>query len=189
MYGLSESQASFNKFSEELLRKNGEFMSSDVYNHQHHHQHQNQNQNSGLMRYQSAPSSLLAGFVDGSSVHLLSPSHETETMFARLMTGSSDSQGLQSVGAMKHEKEEGSTVPHQNGYSNCNSQMIYSSQPSSFRGMTSMAAENSIKIRDEITCPNLVRQSSSPPGLFSNLTSENGICFLSISFVNFFFFF
>lgn len=183
MYGLGGSQASFSKFSEEVLRKSGELMAPDVYNHQHH-----PHQNSGLMRYQSAPSSLLGSFVDGSSVHLQSSSHETETMFARLMSGSSDSQGLQGVGAMKHEEEvmvEG--VPQQNGYSN-GSQMIYNSQPmqtisvhnsasprtnmeSSF--MTSMAAENSMKIRNE-NCSSLVRQSSSPPGLFPNLTSENG---------------
>lgn len=159
-------------------------MSSDVYNHQHYHQ------NSGLMRYQSAPSSLLASFVDGGSHHLQSSSHETENMFARLVSGSSDSQGLQGVGAMKHEEEameEGT-----NGYSNA-SQMIYNSQPmqtvsvhgsassgsnmeSSFRAMNPMAAENSVKIREE-NCSSLVRQSSSPPGLFSTLTCENGIFF------------
>lgn len=137
-------------------------------------------QYSGLTRYQSAPSSLLESFVDGSSVYLQSSSHETETMFSRLVSGNSDSQGLQRVGAMKHEEDV------MDAYSN-GSQMIYNTQhpmqtstESSFRAMSSMAAENPMKIRNE-NCASLVRQSSSPPGFFSDLTSENGISFFFIS--------
>ncbi|XP_010265790.1 PREDICTED: transcription factor bHLH130-like isoform X2 [Nelumbo nucifera] len=95
------------KNSEELQSKSREVMNSDLHLHHHHQQHARQSQQqqlgSGLMRLRSAPSSLLANFIDGSSgnvedgcedfLHPRSSSPEAESMFARFMSSGGSGSG------------------------------------------------------------------------------------------------
>uniref|UniRef100_A0A5B7B1P2 BHLH domain-containing protein n=1 Tax=Davidia involucrata TaxID=16924 RepID=A0A5B7B1P2_DAVIN len=200
MYGVGGSQAisrdtslllsSTFKHSDVEFAKNKEYMNSDL--HQHHHQQQ---QSSSLMRYRSAPSSFFASLTDCGGVggdgdgcdDFLNPqssSSESETMFARFMTcngsGESDSHDLQFPTAIKHETAE--SIPQQNNYSTTASQMIYQTPLDhhdlvNHNSVSGNAAtmEHSVQAKtSRRNCSNLIRQSSSPAGLFANISVENG---------------
>ncbi|CAJ1958425.1 unnamed protein product [Sphenostylis stenocarpa] len=135
------------KYSEmELqLRKNQEMDSGIGHPQQHCHQ-----PNSGLLRYCSAPSSLLASLIDNnihgcvneeaftSETHqhyIPSTSSEMDTMLSKLLpsnNGWSDSEALQEFGGKPVKQELGESVPQgppqQNEYSYGGSQLIYQSQ-------------------------------------------------------------
>ncbi|XP_058075549.1 transcription factor bHLH130-like [Magnolia sinica] len=193
----------------EEFDKNRESMEPDL---SHHRQLQQQQQqlNTGLMRYRSAPSSLLANFVDGIGEgcedflpHSSSP--DAESMFARFMSGSGgDSDDLheirekeaaaaaaaaanqrssQFMAALEHEAE---AVPQQNGFSSAQ-QIMYQTPPplpnhssaaaaavdSTYRVVNSIGMD-SPPVKSSSNSSNLIRQSSSPAGLFPHLTVENG---------------
>ncbi|KAI8026122.1 Transcription factor bHLH130 [Camellia lanceoleosa] len=188
------------KHSDGEFDKNREFVNSDLY---HHHQNQNQNhqqnqQSSGLMRYRSAPSSFLASLVDGGGAEDFvnphqSPVPESESMFLRFMSsnGSVDStpQDLQyPTVIIKNEVPE-----HINQYSTTSTQMIYQTSPDHHHqnsdslcsqtnldglykvGNGGTVMENQVQGKiSSANCSNLIRQSSSPAELFSNLSVENG---------------
>ncbi|TKY49560.1 dimerization protein [Spatholobus suberectus] len=142
------------------LRKNQEMDSSIGHPQQHCHQ-----PNSGLLRYCSAPSSLLASLVDN-TIHgcvneesftsenhqhyLPSTSSEMETMLSKLVSsnnGWSNSEPLQEFGGKPVKQEIGESVPQgppqQNGYSYGGSQLIYQSQQiQGMRNGSSSAAGN-----------------------------------------------
>ncbi|KAF8398442.1 hypothetical protein HHK36_017369 [Tetracentron sinense] len=211
-------------FSSSFKHPEGELVEdSGVYHHLHNrHLQQQQQLNSGLMRYRSAPSSVLANFVDGGGegevcedfLHPRSSIPEAESMFARFMScggnGNSDSPDLneieekspvaatsapvnqrnsQFIASMEHEARE--VVQQQNGYSPA-SQMIYQTPPppplqnnstaatvatmdSPYRVMNSMVMDHSPQVKTSNgNCSNLIRHSSSPAGLFSHLTVDNG---------------
>lgn len=129
------------------LRKNQEIDSSFGHPQQHCHQ-----PNSGLMRYSSAPSSLLASLIDNTihgclneesfasenQQHYLPPtSSEMETMLSKLVPSnngwSSVSETLQEFGGQPVKQEIEESVPQgppqQNGcYPYGESQLIYQSQ-------------------------------------------------------------
>ncbi|XP_043692695.1 transcription factor bHLH130-like [Telopea speciosissima] len=99
--------ATFKHSEGELHQKNRETMASDLHHHHHHQQQQQQEVSSGLMRFRSAPSSLLANYMDGSSedgeegcedfLHPRSSSPEAESMFARFMSCGGDGTGSPSL--------------------------------------------------------------------------------------------
>nr|WIE96104.1 basic helix-loop-helix transcription factor [Loropetalum chinense var. rubrum] len=190
MYGFGVSNFHDNiEYTQGELMKNREFMDLDQHRCHDQHQQQQRLQNSGLMRYRSAPSSLFANIIDGSGVgcedFLSHRSSETETAFGTSLmscTGSGDSYSLDlhSVERVKNEVSVESVTP-QNGYST-GSQIVYQS-PSmhalsnndSVRVVNSMELENPMQMKMSTgNCSNLVRHSSSPAGLFANLTVENG---------------
>ncbi|KAG4398999.1 hypothetical protein AAZX31_08G151300 [Glycine max] len=138
---------------EHQLRKNQDMDSSIGHPQQHCHQ-----PNSGLLRYCSAPSSLLASLIDN-TIHgcvneesftsenhhhqqqqqqqhyLPSTSSEMETMLSKLLpsnNGWSNSEALQEFGGKPVKQEIGESIPQeppqQNGYSYGGSQLIYQSQ-------------------------------------------------------------
>lgn len=187
--------------SEVELRKNQpEFMDSNFCQMQ-------QQQNSNLLRYSSAPSSFLASLLDNNGGggyddhrYVRPSSPEVDTMLAKFIsacngTDHSGSNGLHQFGeslAMKQETED--SVPEQNEYSS-GSQMMYLSQAqqvhalhghnsarsnldSSFGVINSTGFEDSMEAKIGVgNRSNLVRQSSSPAGLFSDINSENGNVF------------
>ncbi|KAG2372211.1 Transcription factor bHLH130 Basic helix-loop-helix protein [Vigna angularis] len=157
------------------LRKNQEMDSSIGNPQQHCHQ-----PNSGLLRYCSAPSSLLASLVDNnildcvneesftSEIHqhyVPSTSSEMDTMLSKSLPsndGWNNSEALQEFGSKPVKQEIGESVPQgpppqQNEYSYGGSHLIYQSQQ--IQGLPNeMGARN---------CSNLFRQKSSPAGFFS----------------------
>ncbi|KAL2330844.1 hypothetical protein Fmac_018425 [Flemingia macrophylla] len=171
------------------LRKSQEMDSSIGNPQQHCHQ-----PNSGLLRYCSAPSSLLASLV-GNAIHeesfrsenhqhyLPSTSSEMDTMLSKLVSSNnvwSNSEGLQEEFRGKPVKQElGESVTQgpsqQNGYGYGESQLIYQSQQiqglpngssNAFDG--SFGAVNSIQSKFGVrNCSNLLRQKSSPAEFFS----------------------
>lgn len=168
------------------LRKNQEVDSSFGHPQQHCHQ-----PNSGLLRYCSAPSSLLASLVDN-TIHeesfrsenhqhyLPSTSSEMETMLSKLVSSNnewSNSEGLQEEFGGKPVKQEiGESVPQQNGYPYGESQLIYH-QTQQIQGLPngssnafdgSFGVVNSIQSKIGVrNCSNLLRQKSSPADFFS----------------------
>ena len=191
------------KYSDVKLKKNHlDFMDSNTYHHpqqelQQQQQHQQQHQhNSGLMRYRSAPSSLLASLVDGSINggeggvgcedyrDLRSSNPEVETMLARFMTscnGSGDSNSQMVYQAQAAQQVQ--ALP------NHNSVGAGTTLDSSFSGLNSVGLENSMQAKMGAgNRSNLVRQSSLPPGLFSDLSMDNGIVAYSLALFNFFLF-
>ncbi|RDX61658.1 Transcription factor bHLH130, partial [Mucuna pruriens] len=173
------------------LRKNQEMDSSIGHPQQHCHQ-----PNSGLLRYCSAPSSLLASLIDN-TIHgcvneesftsedhqhyVPSTSSEMETMLSN--NGWSNSEPLQEFGGKPVKQEIGESVPQgppqQSGYSYAESQLAYQSQQ--IQGLSSgsssaaanafdgsFAVMNSIQSKMGVrNCSNLFRQKSSPAGFFS----------------------
>ncbi|KAK7283862.1 hypothetical protein RIF29_13610 [Crotalaria pallida] len=209
-------------YSEGELRRNQEM---DHHPQKHCHQH-----NSGLMRYCSAPSSLLSSLVDNNNNddnnnnnhgyvneepfrnedhhhqqqqhYTPSTSSEMETMFAKLIASPSnnglhDSEPLHEFGRSKIVKEEaGDSVSQrpQHNNNNNNGGYSYGSQPQQFyqhqqiQGLSngsvgavnaydnSFSAVNSTQNKTgSNNCSNLIRQKSSPAGLFNNYSVDNGI--------------
>ncbi|XP_058225223.1 transcription factor bHLH130-like isoform X2 [Rhododendron vialii] len=150
------------------LVKNRESMNTDLYQQQHHNQN-----SSGLMRYRSAPSSFFSNLVGGGG----GEDPESEIMFTKFMSavGSGDSGPQDLQFTIKHE-----TTPEQeNQYSGApnTAPLVYRApvdqNPFSNHGDSGCGNDTSLSpVRGK--GPNLVRQSSSPAGLFSNLTVENG---------------
>lgn len=186
------------------LRKNQEFM--DLNHYHYHHQQQQHQPNSGLMRYRSAPSSVLENLVSDTSEHagsgggdgggigcedfryFRSSSLEMDTMLARFMSpfndsGDSNSHDLQEFGdrpAMKQEQADSQMVYQSlpvRDLANNNSVNVGNSLDKAFTVMNSMGLENSVQATkmSNANGSNLVRQNSSPAGLFSNLGVDNGI--------------
>ncbi|PSS10008.1 Transcription factor bHLH130 like [Actinidia chinensis var. chinensis] len=196
MYGVGGSQAisrdsnllfspSFKHSDGEFL-KSRDFIDSDLYQNQHN-QH-----SSGLMRYRSAPSSFFASLVDGGGCegflnHHEPSIHESESVFTRFESsnGSDDSETHDLQFAVKHETPEQNQ--NQNQYSGSDSgHVIYRSsldhgdlanRSDSVSNITSnglFKVANGSAMESPVEGKNLIRQSSSPAGLFKNLTVENG---------------
>lgn len=140
------------KYSQGELGRNPEMDSNIGDPQQNCHQY-----NSGLLRYRSAPSSMLTGLVDNihgcvneeafrsehQQGYLPSTSSEMETMLAKLISSnnvSSNSDPLQEFGGRSVKQEEGDMVSqgpqtqHNNGYSfGSQDQLIY--QPQQIQGL------------------------------------------------------
>ena len=159
-----------------------------------------QQQSSTLTRYCSAPSSFLStllesngddnndGFDGGSEDHygdLRPSSPEVETMLERFISACNGSENS----SMKQEPQD---YPNNNGSSSQAQQIhslhrpnlvdatpVGSNLEATFDFFSSMGLENSIpaKMGPRNNRSNLVRQSSSPAGFFSNLALDNGTIF------------
>lgn len=192
------------KSSEAELRKNHtEFLdSSNAFQQQLQPQLQ---QSSGLMRYRSAPSSVLLDLVDNNGggagcedfrdFRFPRPSSpEVETVLARFISSCNAPDHLNDNGSNNHlfeerpvKQEAVDSVSKQNGYSN-SPQMMYQAQQvhdlnssSSFGAFKTTGLDNSSKMGDG-NRSNLVRQTSSPAGFFPNLNVDNGMNFLLLYF-------
>lgn len=157
MYGVGCSQTilrdSSLQFSSSAFNKNGD--SANCLQDQ---------PSSGLMKYRSAPSSFFASLLDGSGVaEDFLNSNESDAMFSGFMVpdaSASDGLDLQFPVTVKNEaKISKPPLPLQNGYCKTGSRK------------TPVFKEK----------PNLVRQSSSPAGIFSDLSVENGFAVMKPS--------
>ncbi|KAK6945346.1 Myc-type, basic helix-loop-helix (bHLH) domain [Dillenia turbinata] len=155
--------------------KQREFLDSDT----HHHQQINQRQpNSGLLRFRSAPSSFMSNLKGWNEnfVNSRCSSPEAERIIARFASRGGDIEsdfGYSSYNDLEQKSQVGYTsalpprIPAQ----------LFGSDhaaldTSPFKGTNSMAIDEGKTVSG--TCSNLVRQNSSPAGLFSNINVRNG---------------
>ncbi|XP_047319456.1 transcription factor bHLH130-like [Impatiens glandulifera] len=169
MYGVGCSQT--------ILRDSShQFSAAFTKNGDSSNRHQDQ-PSSGLMRYRSAPSSFFASLLDSSGgveaccEDFLNSNESDDAMFTGFMVTDSsasvsDSLKLQFPVDVKNETAISKPpLPLQNGYSKIGSRKTTSRQNS---GNSTISKVKS----------NLVRQSSSPAGIFSNLSVENGFALM-----------
>ncbi|KAG2671547.1 hypothetical protein I3760_13G002600 [Carya illinoinensis] len=160
------------KYSDGELRRNHPMDSNIIYQQQLHEQ-QNHQHNSSL-----TPSALLNGLVDGSNGgdgvgcencrYLRPSSPEVETMLARFMSSCNGS--ADSASQMVYQADQ-----QVRAFQNHNSVSAGTNYDGSFTGANSVGLENLMK--SKLGAGNrslLVRQSSPPAGLFSDLAIENG---------------
>ncbi|KAJ8899214.1 hypothetical protein K2173_012390 [Erythroxylum novogranatense] len=187
-------------YPEGELRKNQDFME---FNHHHYHQQEQQQHNSGLMSYHSAPSSFFdslvnghggggggnsVGFEDLNYFRYLIP--EMDGGFGRFVqqtqsngSGGSDFHDLQELGerpVIKQEVVADSQMVHQGvtvHVNNNSSATTRSSLTGSYSAMNSPSLEHPMQVKKTNigNGSNLVRQNSSPAGLFSNLGVDSGL--------------
>jgi hypothetical protein len=173
------------KYSEGEIRRNPEIMDSNS------NICQTQHNNSGLLRYRSAPSSLLTTLVDNNNSNNnigcvnndeAFRNSEMETMFAKLISSSNgfnNSEPLndQFGGKPVVKTEDFVSVSQQNGYSSYqNHQIQCLNNNGSFSAMSSLASDNSSQTKmSSSNCNNLISQKSSPAGFFSNYSVDNGM--------------
>ncbi|OAY74514.1 Transcription factor bHLH130 [Ananas comosus] len=157
--------------------------------HHHHHQQQQQQQmSSGLLRYRSAPTALLGEVVDD-FLPVRPSSPETETMFARFLATSDlrdeirekpPSAAAQRSSTFASAMDEAAASQQQQQQQQ---QMMYHShhQPMPSHGSVeslyrtaSSAAIDLEPMKSDGATNNLIRQSSSPPGIFSHVNVDNG---------------
>ncbi|KAG0473907.1 hypothetical protein HPP92_015244 [Vanilla planifolia] len=122
--------------------------------------HRSQQQmSSSLLRFFSAPSSLLAE-VCNDFIPMRNSNAETESMFARILEPSSGGEG--GSDERKNLLSTPPSVEQIGGFASASSQMLY--QPQRLHQQQSPMVESS----------NLFGQSSSPSGLFSQLNADSG---------------
>lgn len=174
-------------------------MDSNTHHSFHHQQQQNHQPNSGLLRFRSAPSSLLVNFTeedgDCGGVNKNSPCEgsESERLFSRFVnySGNNDSDSSPSF----QDFDDKSTVTSTEAAmasNRMNSQQGYTGLPphyprhgsntsasamdnSSFGLVGSMAMDH--QAQSKTIHSNLARQNSTPAGLFSHISVPNGIVF------------
>ncbi|XP_062117614.1 transcription factor bHLH130 [Humulus lupulus] len=155
----------------------------------HHQQHQNHQPNSGLLRYRSAPSSLFVNFsgngdcgVNNNNKNSFSmEGSDSERLFSRFVnySGTNDSESSppsfqdlddkSSVMAAQQQRYSG-LPPH---YPRQSSNMSGSALDNGSFGLVGSMAMDS-HTQPKSVNSNLVRQSSSPAGLFSHISLPNG---------------
>ncbi|GAU12687.1 hypothetical protein TSUD_121790 [Trifolium subterraneum] len=152
-----------------------------------HSKHYHQQHNSGLlMRYNSAPTSLLTSLIDNNTQSYLnneesftseSSSSEMDTMLSKLISSNNgwnnSEEPLQEFDVKPVKQEIGESVPQNGDYSYGGSELIYQgfSNGSSNGFYGSFDGVNS-KIGVRNSSSNLIRQKSSPAGFFSNENVE-----------------
>lgn len=147
-------------------------------------QHGNQpNNSSGLSRFRSAPSSYFKNLLDSCEDFLNRPSSpETEQILARLMSSPASGGGGgggNAFGSTKTEAEVlqqepsnySSAASSQNFYQG-SSQLQNQSMEYKVAGSMGMDRSASVKTGNNNNSSNLIRQSSSPAGLFSNVNID-----------------
>ncbi|MQM21274.1 hypothetical protein Taro_054312 [Colocasia esculenta] len=166
------------------------------------HQQQQQQMSTGLLRFRSAPSSLL-GEVSEEFLPHRSSSPEGDAMFARFVPpdprdqigekpqAAAPQRSPQLMAAMEHDRAE-AVHPQSGGFTHSASQMVYHplqrqqlpshrsgvaaaalQGESPYRAATSVAMDNE-QVDSPANSSGLVRHSSSPAGLFSHLGVDNG---------------
>lgn len=191
----------FKSSEAELRKKRTEFLDSSNLFQQQQLQPQVQ-QSSGLMRYRSAPSSVLVDLVDNNGggagcenfrdFRFPRPSSpEVETVLARFISSCNapapDHLNENHVFEERPVKQEaGDSVSKQNGYSN-SPHMMYQAQQQvhDLDNSSSFGAFNNSSKMGVGNRSNLVRQTSSPAGFFPNLNVDNGMNFLLLYFLGY----
>ncbi|GAV63922.1 HLH domain-containing protein/Ras domain-containing protein [Cephalotus follicularis] len=147
----------------------------------HLQQLQNQQPNSGLLRFRSAPSSLLANFTDTIECDVNKGSFETEKLISRFMNSGDANCDLSSGSFAKLEVKSPVTAmdtaavtyglpPH---YPRQGSATSSSTVDSSYGLLSSMSVNH--HTQEKSVNSSLLRQSSSPAGLFAHLSVQNGM--------------
>ncbi|XP_062167653.1 transcription factor bHLH130 isoform X1 [Alnus glutinosa] len=146
---------------------------------QHDYQHQNQQPNSGLLRFRSAPSSLFSNFTEGvasgANKGNFTEGPESERLISRFLNygGSADTTSPTEAAVNRVNSQQGYSVglpPHYPRYSTANT--TSSAMDGSYGLVGSMATEHHVPVK--AVNSNIVRQSSSPAGLFSHVSIPNG---------------
>lgn len=160
----------------------------DLDNHHHQQQpYQNQHSSSGLLRFRSAPSSLLVNYTDTEGVGKEeNPCEglESERFFTRFMCSNNDSASLSfqefddksAVTAIEvgvNGRDSGDDYSLSNSQMSCRSELP-PQYPRQSSVTSTSAMEGTYDAVNSMRTANLVRQSSSPAGLFSHLNIQNG---------------
>lgn len=131
-------------------------------------EHQNQQPNSGLLRFRSAPSSFLSNFTESldSGVNLKKASFESERGLSRFANSSGGNGDKSRIAA-----EAVAGVPY--------SQQSFPGLPPHYPRQSSVSSSSAMDgsydfLEGKSMTSNLLRQTSLPPGLFSNLSVQNG---------------
>ncbi|KAH0459780.1 hypothetical protein IEQ34_012594 [Dendrobium chrysotoxum] len=146
-----------------------------------------QEMNSGLLRFSSAPTTLL-GEVCEDFQPMRPSSPETESLIARFLAQNQrdEIRSKSSAAAAGGGKGQRNTlftpaaVEQSDGFSSMSSQMLYHSQQqqpmadNAYRVVSSMAMETNQMKPGGAGSANLIRQSSSPAGFLSNLNVDSG---------------
>ncbi|WJX31010.1 hypothetical protein P8452_19492 [Trifolium repens] len=153
----------------------------------HSKQHYHQQHNSGLlMRYNSAPTSLLTSLIDNNTQSYLnneesftseSSSSEMDTMLSKLISSNNgwnnSEEPLQEFDVKPVKQEIGESVPQNGDYSYGGSDLIYHGfSNGSSNGFYGSFGVVSSKIGVRNSSSNLIRQKSSPAGFYSNENVE-----------------
>lgn len=157
-----------------------------------HQSYQNQNNqpNSGLLRFRSAPSSLLSNFTNGldcGGVNNKGGGFDSDRLISRFMNSSGG--GGDSVTEDKSGTAASAAAAVNYGNNNSQSQLGYSGLPPHYPRQSSATSSSSAmdnssyellgrmdhRSQGKPVTSSLMRQSSSPPGLFTNLSIQNGI--------------
>ncbi|XP_022742034.1 transcription factor bHLH130-like [Durio zibethinus] len=145
----------------------------DSSTHQSYHNQNNNQPNSGLLRFRSAPSSRIANFVDNLDYGVNKGGFDSDRLISRFMNSSRGDS----------EIEDKSGIEAAVNYAN--SQQSYSGLPPHYPRQSSATSSSAMDNSYELLGMNhhspgkpitssLMRQSSSPPGLFANLSVQNG---------------
>ncbi|KAI0503822.1 hypothetical protein KFK09_014765 [Dendrobium nobile] len=143
-----------------------------------------QEMNSGLLRFSSAPTTLL-GEVCEDFQPLRPSSPEMESLFARFLAQNQreEIRSKSTAGSGQGQRNNLFTpaaVEQSDGFSSMSSQMLYHSQQqqpmadNAYRVVSSMAMETGQMKPGGAGSANLIRQSSSPAGFLSNLNVDSG---------------
>lgn len=189
------------KYPEGDLRKNQEFMDSSAHCDQQNNQLSDSSLTRYRSAPSSFIESLVNGNSGGGNCedyrYFRPSSPEIDNFLAKYMlpcngSGDSGSHASQEFGVKAMKQEEPEPITEPNEYSNGSSQMMYQNLPvhslandisvnvgnaidNSYSVASSMALENSMQERMATgNGSNLIRQNSSPAGLFSNLGVDNG---------------
>ncbi|CAL9128471.1 unnamed protein product [Musa acuminata var. zebrina] len=155
---------------------------SDLLVHHHHHHHQQMS--SGLLRYRSAPSSLL-GEVCEEFDPVSAASHETETMYARFLAPDPRDEvrdkpsgvAASSAGHSSPHVPPPPAAPEVNeqqsrGFSSAPHTMFHLQQQQPQQMPSHSSVESSFPVSGSSS--SLIRQSSSPAGFLSHLNANSG---------------
>lgn len=163
-------------------------MDSKTQHDYQHQQHQNQQPNSGLLRFRSAPSSLLSNFTEGGVIASgankgnFTEGSESERLISRFLNygGSADTASLTEAAVNRVSSQQGFSgglPPHYPRYSTAAT--TTSAMDDSYGLVGSMPMDHHVQAK--AVNSNIVRQSSSPAGLFSHLSIPNGIVLVLIA--------
>lgn len=154
---------------------------------QHDYQHQNQQPNSGLLRFRSAPSSLLSNFTEGGVVASgankgnFTEGSESEILSRFLNYAGSADAASPTEAAVNHVSSQqgysGGLPPHYPRYGTA--APTSSPMDGSYGLVGSMATDHHVQAKADNS--NILRQSSSPAGLFSHVSIPNGIVLVLIT--------
>ncbi|XVE61220.1 hypothetical protein DITRI_Ditri06bG0021800 [Diplodiscus trichospermus] len=140
-----------------------------------HQSYQNQNNqpNSGLLRFHSAPGSFLSNFTDALNFGVNKRGFDSDRSMSRFMNSSGGDSEIQDKSGTEAAVNYG------------NSQQVYSGLPPHYPRQSSAASSSAMDRSYELlgmdcrsqgkpVASSLMRQSSSPPGIFTNLSIQNG---------------